>query len=124
MHLISKTIRSLVRGVLKPQGIVGTVEIIASAQGYKFGDQQLHLSQELESKMQVDLAQNAEAVPSVVILLNENSASKAIRLENGSGHFALVAYDSSILDAEMFSRVTKVTKLHCFYKINDKILIQ
>ncbi|CAG9540870.1 unnamed protein product [Cercopithifilaria johnstoni] len=102
---------SEVRGKLKPRGIVGTVEITASTRGYKIGDRQLYLPQELQSKIQADLVRNAEAVPSVVVLLNEKSASKVIRLEHGSGHFALVAYDSDVLDAEMFSGMTQVHPL-------------
>ncbi|VBB31772.1 unnamed protein product [Acanthocheilonema viteae] len=102
---------SEVRGILKPREIVATVKIIASTRGYKVGDRQFHLPQELQSKIQVDLVRNAEAVPSVVVLLNEKSASKAIRLERGSGHFALVAYDSSVLDAEIFNGIAQVHPL-------------
>uniref|UniRef100_A0A1I7W2P4 Nuclear pore complex protein 12 n=1 Tax=Loa loa TaxID=7209 RepID=A0A1I7W2P4_LOALO len=102
---------SEVRGILKPREIVGTLEIIAWTRGYKIGNRQLRLPQELRSKMQADLVQNAEAVPSVVVLLNEKSASKTIRLERGSGHFALVAYDSNVLAAEMSSGITQVYPL-------------
>lgn len=113
---MSEPVLCLVRGILKPRGITGTVEIIASAQGYKIGDRQLHLREELQSKMQANLVRNAEAVPSAVVLLNEKSASKIIRLERGSGHFALVAYDSNILDAEMSGGITQVRELYCFYE--------
>lgn len=114
-HSISESFQHLVRGILKPRKITGTVEIIASTQRYKVGDRQLHLPKELKSKMQADLVRDAEAVPSVVVLLNEKSASKGIRLERGSGHFALIGYDSNVLDAEISDGITQVTNLHCFY---------
>lgn len=88
------------------------MEIIATARGYKIGNRQFHLPQELQSKMQIDLVQDAEAVPSVAVLLNEKGASKTIRLEHGSGHFALVAYDSRIMDAKISNGIVQVRKLY------------
>uniref|UniRef100_A0A8R1XTR6 BIG2 domain-containing protein n=1 Tax=Onchocerca volvulus TaxID=6282 RepID=A0A8R1XTR6_ONCVO len=102
---------SEVRGILKPREVVGIVEIIATARGYKIGNRQFHLPQELQSKMQIDLVQDAEAVPSVAVLLNEKGASKTIRLEHGSGHFALVAYDSRIMDAKISNGIVQVSPL-------------
>ncbi|VIO88385.1 conserved hypothetical protein [Brugia malayi] len=102
---------SEVRGILKPREIVDKVEIIASTREYKVGNRRLYFPQELQSKMQTVLVRNAEAIPSLVVLLNEKSASKAIRLEHGSGHFALMDYDSSLLEAEMSNGITQVRPL-------------
>uniref|UniRef100_A0A915PVL8 BIG2 domain-containing protein n=1 Tax=Setaria digitata TaxID=48799 RepID=A0A915PVL8_9BILA len=102
---------SEIRGVLKPRNIMGVVEIVASADRYKIGNRKLRLPQELQSRMQADLVENPKAMPSIIVLLNEKRASKAIRLEHGSGHFALVAYDSAVLDAELHSGITKVHPL-------------
>lgn len=107
----SEPVRYLVRGILIPRGIINTVEIIAWTREYKVGEKHLHLPQQLRSEMQVDLVQNAEAMPSVLVMLNEKSASKNIRLEHGSGHFALVAYESAVLDAEISGGITQVNDL-------------
>ncbi|MCP9263383.1 BMA-NPP-12 [Dirofilaria immitis] len=100
---------SEVRGILKPREIIGTIEIIVTARGYKVGSRQFHLLHELQSKMEINLVEDAKAVPSMVVLLNEKRASKTIQLKCGSGHFALVAYDSRILETEMSSGIMKVS---------------
>ncbi|VDO36692.1 unnamed protein product [Onchocerca flexuosa] len=102
---------SEVRGILKPREIVGVVEIIATMRTYKIGNRQFHLPQELQSKMQIDVVQDAQAVPSVAVLLNEKRASKTIQLEHGSGHFALVAYDSRIMNAKISNGMVQVSPL-------------
>uniref|UniRef100_A0AAF5Q2G8 Nuclear pore membrane glycoprotein 210 n=1 Tax=Wuchereria bancrofti TaxID=6293 RepID=A0AAF5Q2G8_WUCBA len=94
---------SEVCGILKPREIVDKVEIIASTREYKVGNRRLYFPQELQSKMQTLLIRNAKAIPSLIVLLNEKSASKAIRLEHDSGHIALMDHDSNLLEAEISS---------------------
>ncbi|VDM96812.1 unnamed protein product [Thelazia callipaeda] len=102
---------SEIYGILKPQNIVGHVQIFATAYEYLLDGLKHCLPKMLQSKMQITLVENAEALPSTVILLNEKKATKDIRLVGGSGYFSLRPYDTAMLDVKMQTDIAQVRPL-------------
>lgn len=109
-----------VHSILKPQKLTGVVEIVATADKYTDGRRKRSLSQKLQGAIKLLLVEHARAAPSSIVLLNEKMASKTIRLKHGSGHFALMAYDGTVVDANLDNSIVKVFHLKPFWIMLQK----